>query len=236
MTAALVLGVLSDSRSSMGAMVIGLSLFFLWKYRWRGILVGVGALLAAAFVMIVMLGNARTYIERGDVSTLTGRTEVWSYAVDQIKESPVLGYGYEVEGAIYDLRHFPLWYGPWDEGPRSSIHENYLGHMVGVGIPATLLWLFVMLRPWVALCRRDEDPWGLKPLALLIVIPWLIVNFAESSAGDGSYCDGLIFMLCWAIAERARMQALEKAKRDQEVALSQMSPATAAIASAALAP
>jgi O-antigen ligase len=236
MTTALVLGVLSDSRSSMGAMVIGLSLFFLWKYRWRGILVGAGALLAAAFVMIVMIGNARTYIERGDVSTLTGRTDVWSYAVDQIKESPLLGYGYEVEGAIYDLRHFPIWYGPWDEGPRSSIHENYLGHMVGVGIPATLLWLFVMLRPWVALFRRDEDPWGLKPLALLIVIPCLIVNFAESSAGDGSYCDGLIFMLCWAIAERARMQALEEAKRDQEVALSQMSPATAAIASAALAP
>src|SRR5215472_2622917 len=236
MIAALVLGVLSDSRSSMGAMVVGVSLFFLWKYRWRAILVGGGAFLAAAFVLVMMLSNARTYLERGDVSTLTGRTEVWSYAVDEIKESPLLGYGYEVEGAIYDLRHFPIWYGPWDEGPRSSLHENYLGHMVGVGIPATLLWLFVLLRPWVALFRGDEDPWGLKPLALLIVVPCLIVNFAESSAGDGSYCDGLIFMLCWAIAERARMQALERAKREQEMALSQMSPAAAAIASAAVTP
>jgi O-antigen ligase len=236
MTTALVLGVLSDSRSSMGAMVIGVSLFFLWKYRWRAILVGSGAFLVAAFVLVMMFSNARTYIERGDVSTLTGRTEVWSYAIEQVKESPLLGYGYQVEGAIYDLRYFPIWYGPWDEGPRSSIHENYLGHMVGVGIPATLLWLFVLLRPWVALFRGDEDPWGLKPLALLIVIPCLIVNFAESSAGDGSYCDGLIFMLCWAIAERARMQALETAKREQEMTLSQMSPAAAAIASAALSP
>lgn len=235
MSTALVLGVLSDSRSSMGAMVIGVSLFFLWKYRWRGILAGGGAFLAA-LVMVTMLSNARTYIERGDVSTLTGRTEVWSYAVDQIEESPLLGYGYQVEGAIYDLRHFPIWYGPWDEGPRSSLHENYLGHMIGVGIPATLLWLFVLLRPWVGVFKRDEDPWDLKPLALLIIIPCLIVNFAESSAGDGSYCDGLIFMLCWAIAERARMLTLEKSKEEREAALSQMSPAAAAIASAALTP
>jgi hypothetical protein len=234
MIVALVLGVLSDSRTSMGAMVIGLSLFCLWKYRWRGILVGAGAVTVAAFVL--MLGNARTYLERGDVSTLTGRTEVWKYAIEQIEESPLLGYGYQVEGAIYDLRHFPLWYGPWDEGPRSSIHENYLGHMVGVGIPATLFWLFVLLRPWVALFRRDEDPWGLKRLAFLVVIPTLIVNFAESGAGDCSYCDGLIFMLCWALAERARMQAVEKVKLDREAALSQMSPAAAAIASAAVAP
>jgi O-antigen ligase len=235
MTVALVLGVLSDSRSSMGAMVIGLGLFLLWKYRWRGVVVGAGALTVAAFVAVLMLGNARVYVDRGDVSTLTGRTEVWKYAIDQIEESPILGYGYQVEGAIYDLRHFPLWYGPWDEGPRSSIHENYLGHMVGVGIPATLLWLFVILRPWVGLFRRDEDPWSIKPLALLVVIPCLILNLAESGAGDCSYCDGLIFMLCWAVAERARLQAVEKVKLDQEAAFSQMSPAAAAIASAAVA-
>jgi O-antigen ligase len=235
MSTALVLGVLSDSRSSMGAMVIGVGLFLLWKYRWRAVLVG-GVGFLAALVMVLMLSNARTYVERGDVSTLTGRTEVWSYAVDQIKESPLLGYGYQVEGAIYDLRYFPIWYGPWDEGPRSSIHENYLGHMVGVGIPATLLWLFVLLRPWVALFKRDEDPWNLKPLAFLVVIPCLILNFAESSAGDGSFCDGLIFMLCWAIAERARLQAVEKAKHEREATLSQMPPAAAAIASAALTP
>jgi O-antigen ligase len=234
MTAAIVLGILSDSRSSMGALVTGLIVFFLWRYRWRGILVVALAVAAGGLVMILMLSNARTYVDRGDVSTLTGRTEVWDYAVDQIKEAPLLGYGYEVEGEIYELRHFPIWYGPWDEGPRSSIHENYLGHMVGVGIPATLLWLFVMLRPWVALFKRDEDPWGLKPLALMVALPYFIVNFAESSAGDCAYCDGLIFMLCWAIAERARMRAIETAKRDQEIALTQMSPAAAAIASAAL--
>jgi len=236
MTTAIVLGVLSDSRSSMGALVFGLVVFLLWRYRWRGILAVGLAVAAAGFVAILMLSDARTYLARGDVSTFTGRTEVWDYALDQIEEAPLLGYGYEVEGQIYELRHFPIWYGPWDEGPRSSIHENYLGHMVGVGIPATLLWLFVMLRPWVALFKHDEDPWGLKPLALLVALPYFIVNFAESSAGDCAYCDGVIFMLCWALAERARMQAIETAKRDQEIALSEMSPAAAAIASAGLTP
>jgi O-antigen ligase len=217
----------------MGAMVVGLTLFFLWRYRWRGILLVAGATVAAAFVIMLMLGDVRPYLDRGDVSTLTGRTEIWNYAMDQIKAAPILGYGYEVEGQIFQLRHFPIWYGPWEEGPHSSIHENYLAHMVGVGIPATLLWLFVMLRPWVALFKRDADPWDLKPLALMIAVPYFIVNFTESS-GDVGSSYGLIFMLCWALAERARMQALETAKREREIALTQMSPAAAAIASAAV--
>jgi len=216
----------------MGAMVIGLTLFFLWKYRWRGILLVAGLTVAAAFVIMLKLDDVRPYLARGNVSTLTGRTEIWNYAMDQIKEAPILGHGYEVEGEIFQLRHFPLWWGPWEDGPHSSIHENYLDHMVGVGIPATLLWLFVMLRPWVALLKRDEDPWGLKPLAFMIAVPCFILNFTES-AGDVGSCHGLIFMLCWALAERARMQALETAKREREIALTQMSPAAAAIASAA---
>lgn len=235
MTAAIILGIVSDSRSSMGAMVVGLTLFFLWTYRWRGILLVAGATVAAAFVMMLMLGDVRPYFERGDVSTFTGRTDIWNYAIDQIKAAPILGYGYEVEGQIFLLRHFPLWYGPWEEGVHSSIHENYLAHMVSVGIPATLLWLFVMLRPWVALFKRDEDPWGLKPLALTIAVPYFIVCFTETE-GDIGYCHGLLFMLCWAFAERARMQALETAKREREIALTQMSPAAAAIASAAVTP
>jgi len=34
--------------------------------------------------------------------------------------------------------------------------------MVGVGIPAMLLWLFITLRSLVFTLRSDRDPWKLK--------------------------------------------------------------------------
>ena len=105
--------------------------------------------------------------------------------------------------------------------------------MVGVGVPATLLWLFIILRPWASLFRHEDDPWGLKPLALLVIVPLLILNFTESGAGDCHYTTGVIFVLCWAIAERARLLAIERAAHDRREARARMSPGFAAIASCA---
>ena len=231
LVAALALGIAADSRSALGAMAVGGIAFILWKYRWRGVVACFAASAALTFAVAIGVKSASTYVGRGDVSSLTGRTDVWDYSLQQIEESPILGYGYEVEGQIYQLRHFPLWWGPWDDGPRSSLHNNYISHMVGVGIPATLFWLFIILRPWISLFRHKEDPCGLKPVALLVIVPILIVNFAESAAGDCHYSTGVIFALCWALAERARLLAIETAARDREVTLARMSPAFRAIAS-----
>ena len=224
------LGIAADSRSSLGALGLGLLAFTLWKFRWRGILLcGALALIGAVAFAASNLGSG--YLQRGDVTTLTGRTDIWAYSLQEVEESPLLGYGYEVEGQIYQLKHFPLWWGPWEEGPRSSLHNNYLSHLVGVGVPATLLWLFIVLRPWFSLFRQDKDPWGLKPVGLLVVLPLLVLNFTESGAGDCHYCTGLIFILCWAIAEHARLSRTEAVRSESAVPAD--SPLMRAIASAA---
>jgi O-antigen ligase len=228
--AAVGLGIAADSRSSMGALGAGLLAYTLWRFRWRGVLVCTALALTVA-VAFATSDIGSDYLARGDVSTLTGRTDVWAYSLKEIGESPFLGYGYEVEGAIYQLKHFPLWWGPWDEGPRSSLHNNYLSHLVGVGVPATLLWLFIVLRPWFSLFRQDKDPWGLKPIGLLVVLPLLVLNFTESGAGDCHYCTGVIFILCWAIAEHARLSRTETVRSESPVPTD--SPLMRAIASAA---
>ena len=98
MAGALAIGIAADSRSALGAMAIGGIAFFLWKYRWRGIFVSIAASVLLLLVVSLAVKNPTTYVDRGDVSSLTGRTDVWEYSVQRIEDSPVLGYGYEVEG------------------------------------------------------------------------------------------------------------------------------------------
>jgi len=196
--------VLADSRTSAVAILASGGAYAIYKYRFRAVLGCVGLVLLLAIGLLIAEPKVGDYVNR-DVTSFTGRSDIWAYTVDQIEQRPLWGYGYEVEGAILDNKYFPLWYGPWDMGPHSSLHENYLARAVGVGVPAALLWFFIMLRPWVVLFRTENDSLGLKRMGLIAVLPIFILNFAESSAGDCRYSVGLLMMLAWALAENQRL-------------------------------
>jgi len=218
---------IADSRTPFIALGVGGALYLIWRYRLRGIL-----LMAAAAVVFVaalpLFGhNLSEYTGRGDVTTLTGRTEMWAYVVQEIKRRPIIGYGYESGGAIFKSKYFPIWYGPWDEGPQSSLHNGYLDHAIGVGIPALLFWLFILIRPWWSALRRKDDPWNLKPIALLVVVPCLIHNMSEASIGDFTGLIGVLFGFVWAISERYRLLALEQLEAERVQTLDQMPAAVA---------
>jgi len=221
----------ADSRSAMVAATVGAVLYFIWKYRWRGIVVSALAAVVIAVAASLFVRDLSEHLSRGELTTLTGRTDIWRFSINQIGQRPLFGWGYEVEGQIYQSKYFPIWWGPWDEGPHSSLHNNYISHMIGVGIPATILWLFVMVRPWVRLFRRKTDPWNLKPVALLVTIPILILNLSESSAGDASYSVGLLFLLVWALAERNLHKTEELKRVAEEYARAETPPLVQAIVS-----
>jgi len=219
---------IADSRTPFVALGAGVVLYILWRYRLRGVLL----LAAAAGLLIAVLPllghNLSEYTGRGDVTTLTGRTEMWAFVVQEIRRRPFTGYGYEVAGAIFQSKYFPIWYGPWDLGSQSSLHNGYLNHMIGIGIPATLFWLFIVLRPWWFAMRQKEDPWNLKPLALLVVIPCLIHNMSEASVDDFLGVIGLLFGLAWAVGERYRLLVQEQTATERQKALDEM-PAVVAM-------
>lgn len=223
--------VLADSRSAFVAIALGSGLFMMWKWRLRGVLLCAGVLVAAAAVMLH--AGLFDYVGRGDVTTLTGRTDMWEFVVQKIRERPLFGWGYETSGAVFESRYFPLWWGPWDLGPHSSLHNGYLGHAIGVGIPATALWLYVVLRPWVFALRQEKDPWNLKPIFFFVVIPILINNFSEQILGDfGGGTAALLFGLAWVIAERHRLLTLERVEHKRRSALNALPSATRVLASA----
>jgi hypothetical protein len=207
---AFTLMVLADSRTSTAGIVLGCFGYTIWKHGLRGLMIS----LAVACVLLVGMAlaghGAQGYVDRGDVGSFTGRSDIWDFTLSRIKENPLFGYGYQVEGTILGSKYFPLWYGPWDDGPHSSLHENYLSRAAGVGVPAALLWVFIMLRPWVSLFRHKRDPLGLARLAFFAALPVFILGFAESSAADCRYSVGLLLMMAWALAERQRLGLVQR--------------------------
>jgi O-antigen ligase len=209
--AALGSDIIADSRTPLVALSIGAAAYVLWKYRARGVL-AFAAILALAVAVLIFSGiNLREYAMRGE-GNLTGRTDMWRFVIQQIKEHPILGYGYETAGSVLRSPYSPLWDRMWNEGVHTSLHDGYLDHMVGVGVPATIFWLYIMLRPWAFVFRQPGDPGHLKSIALLIVLPLLIHNFTEASIGDCEGAIGALFGLAWFVAERYRITALARAK------------------------
>jgi O-antigen ligase len=202
MAAAFVMAGLADSRSPFVGLAVGGLLYLVWRYRLRAVPIIV-ALGVVGFILVAQLDPE--YLNRGDVASLTGRTDIWKFAIEKIRQRPLIGYGFEVEGEIMKAHDFPIWWGPWEDGPRSSLHSDYLSKAVSLGIPALVFWVFFFIRPWLALMRRKDDPWNLKPLFFLIVVPILLLDFTEGTAGDCRYAVGMIATLCWALAERQRL-------------------------------
>jgi O-antigen ligase len=226
---AVALAALADSRSDMVGQAIGSILYLCWRYRLKGIAT-IAALVLIGAVLSKAMGNDLTpYIWRGDVSTLTGRTDIWRFAVKQLAAKPLLGYGWAVAGTIFSSKYFPVWWGPFDQGPRSSVHSGYLAFMLGVGIPATIFWLFIILRPWVSLFRQSEDPWCLKRAFFFLVIPMLVINLDESMVTDCAGAAGFLFMMVWALAEQYRLASIRRASVAAQRALDDLPPAVAAL-------
>ncbi len=216
MVLALGTGALADSRSPFVAVGVGCLFYILWRYRSKGLIILIGLTVLVIASLPLFGGYIGEYIAGRDVGTLTGRTEIWAFALRELHERPIRGYGYEVAGAIFQSRYFTEWYGPWDEGPQSSLHNGYLTQAVGVGIPAAIFWLYTLLRPFLFLFSRKEDPWNLKPVFLLVLIPILTLNLTEASLENFLGFDGILFGLIWGAAEMYRRTVVEKEEAAQE--------------------
>ena len=58
----------------------------------------------------------------------------------------------------------------------------------------------------------------LRRLFLLAVVPILVLNTVESTAGDCRYSVGLMLTLCWALAERQRLEYLDSYRSQAQTA------------------
>ena len=227
MIGAAVQGVMADSRSPFVGIAIGCAIYLVWKYRFRGV-IGVAALFAIFYTAAFAIPSTRDYLNRGDVASFTGRQVAWDFAVHSIKESPILGYGFEVEGQILHSQYFPGWDDVWDLGYHSSLHDGFVSRAVSLGVPALIFWLFFTLRPMVSCFFPARDPWKLRSIVPLAFLPILILNFTESVADFRSFA-GLMMALAWALLERERLFAQSQAAMRTQAAEASTTPIVRAL-------
>ena len=209
MVGALVQAVMADSRTPIIGLGIGIALYLVWRCRVRGI-IGVAVLFGVFYAVAHMIPSMHEYIDRGDVASFTGREVAWDFGIRSIKESPLLGYGYEVEGQILLSPFFQGWDAVWGLGYQSSLHNGYLSRAVSLGIPALLFWAFITLRPMLSCFFPNGDPWKLRSLVPLAMVPMVILNTTESVVDFRSFA-GVMMALVWTMLERERLFARAQA-------------------------
>ena len=152
--------VATQSRTSMGATLLCLSLPFLLrpevaKRLTALVLVVAGlALLAIAMGFVpdlrsILDGASRTS-DASEILTLTGRTELWGFVWDKILEVPLLGHGFGSAEAVLSLQ----WWGAPDAGVGA--HNTWLQSLLIVGALGTIPFIWFHME--LLLRLRAERP------------------------------------------------------------------------------
>src|SRR5437867_2032240 len=131
----LFLHLLTGSRGSLLPAALMIVIWFVALRQW-GRAIALTAVLVLLAVAATLVFNSR--FERDEntgLSGLTGRPEFWQASYQLIMERPLLGYGYAVEGKVWEDPRFnnkELYL--WSGSARTSLHNGYLSIAIGGGI------------------------------------------------------------------------------------------------------
>jgi exopolysaccharide production protein ExoQ len=215
-----VLLVVSNSATSLVAViatVIVVSCFNFLHVRCRiplplilaAVLIGVGGVLALQDVALQALGRN---------SDLTGRTELWEFAVNMIAKRPLLGYG---------LSGF--WMGASDEtlDTQSQLgwtpiyaHNGYLEILLSLGIVGLFLVLYIVglgLKRVLANPRMNQGAQNMWPIALFVFV--LVHNMGECTLLMQNSLEWALCVTTVIGSDALLLNAFSAAEQSDEVAL-----------------
>lgn len=182
-------GLLILSTSKTGLVVFLTLLILLQLYRslrWRqtkAVLILIIIVLISASILVMMIANAELILNSlGRDLTLTGRTEIWSGAINFIRLRPWLGYGRGAFwhpdagraftiGEVVSANYLP---------PHS--HNGYVDLTADLGLVGLSLFFLSFLVTWVRgynLVRLTQSSEYILPILYLSFL--ILYNFTESS-------------------------------------------------------
>jgi len=159
----------STSKTGVVALVLGLAIFggALAARRDARIMValgGVGAIGAIVVLTALIADPGGVLALLGRDATLTGRTDIWAFAIDAIRDRPWTGYGYgafwsQPEGPSFWLREATDWTVP-------SAHSGWLELMLAIGVGGALAVAAALVQTcWRALRGAAGDVFAYFTLA-----------------------------------------------------------------------
>jgi O-antigen ligase len=193
--------VLTGSRGGLGSAVICIGIYLLGQRKFLKLLV-LGAM-AVVVIGLALQFKPGVFQREGNAGAtdLTGRDEFWHAAYVLIRERPVLGYGYAVEGKVWaDPRFNDSDLGLWSGSARTSLHNGYISIAIGGGVPMLLLWCTIMLIPyWRCLKLPPSEH---KAFIVAVMSMLLLSNFIETAITGTGSSGSLFFWLMWVMASR----------------------------------
>jgi exopolysaccharide production protein ExoQ len=191
-------GFLSKSSTAVVAIAALFCLDFLGRLYFKGgssraisICLSIGCVLALLFFS---MNGELIYEFLGKDATLTGRTLIWPYVIDNISEKPLLGWGFAafwVPGnpAALQIAQAVNWNAP-------NAHNGLLELLLEIGLVGTSLFVFLWVRNLVMARRCMNGPaqqFGLTSMLLLITI--LVIGMTEEVLLAAQHIwTGLFFM------------------------------------------
>lgn len=189
--------ILSQSRTAAVALICAAAIVLLIE---RPLMLMVLATTASLALMIFLLSDIRIedmalifsrtgYVS--EVTTMTGRTEIWSFFWNEIQKEPVLGYGYGSSKYLMPLLYRTFW--GWT---TTHAHNMWIQTLFSAGAIGFALLLAVFVTQ-LTYCHRSKD---IASLAILSFV--FIIGLAEANAVNGAPSVLTIFWSLWLVAKR----------------------------------
>ncbi len=184
----------TESRTALAAMVVGVAMVY-GRYRHARIMAVIVA--TAAVVTLLYSGLTRTgrgldslfaHLSRNgssqEIYTLTGRTSIWRFVWERVRESPWIGHGFASSRIVISSGYATP--GGWT---APSAHNLWLQTALDTGLIGALLLTLALLHQAICVWRR-ASPLGTFALAYVAV-----GGLTEATLGVTPQTTALVWLL-----------------------------------------
>ncbi len=162
-------------------------LFFLLqqKFSRRKITIGHCVFLLFALFIVVVLLKVFVLFETfivdvlGKSMTLSGRTTIWEYGIEEWLKNPLLGHGYQESEALIEI----------NSTYQRGAHNQILNFLLHGGIISILCYLFIFFVVNKAVRANKNDPF------VIILILGVLANFVMWTADTYGHLVGMYLLL-----------------------------------------
>ncbi|OGP91786.1 MAG: hypothetical protein A2157_01985 [Deltaproteobacteria bacterium RBG_16_47_11] len=192
---------LTGSRASMITAFFGIFVWFFIQKKKVKLILSLGLLCVLALFVVEFRPISLQREEGAKLTDLTDREKFWYGSYVLLMERPLLGYGYGVEGKIWeDPRFYDTKGTLWSGSVKASLHNGYFSIAVGLGMIGFFVWCLILFIPlWQSRSLPFND---FKSFALTVMLMCMLLNFLESLLGGVDSLAAIIFWIAWVLVGR----------------------------------